>query len=149
MDQIAEDKIYDGTLNATLTHGTLSGVVGDDAVGLVQAGSFTSADPGIDIPVTAADALSGSSAGNYTLTQPTGLHADIDVTPTQSYQAAISSASSLAASGSVSATGVAASATTPAPSASASSATTKFDVDGLNLTVITGDDDSLLNGTPQ
>jgi filamentous hemagglutinin family protein len=70
------NKIYDGTSAATLT-GTLSGVVGSDAVTLLPAGSFGSKDVGTGIAVTADDTLSGAKAFDYTLTQPTGLAANI------------------------------------------------------------------------
>lgn len=140
--------------------------MGNDNVDLVQAGSFTSSKPGINVPVIAADSLSGAAASNYTLTQPTGLHANIDVTGTQSYRSALSSVT--AASGSAGASSGSASASTssgtllsPAPAATAnrssqageasantsSPAAMKFDVDGLSLTVITSDDNSLLDVT--
>jgi len=70
-------KVYNGTTAATLTGGTLSGVVSGDAVTLTQAGSFASKDVGTGIAVTAADALGGASAGDYTLIEPTGLSGSI------------------------------------------------------------------------
>ena len=70
------NKVYDGTTAATLT-GTLSGVFGSDAVTLLPGGSFTSKDVGTAVLVTAADTLSGAKAFDYTLTQPTGLVANI------------------------------------------------------------------------
>ena len=72
------NKIYDGTTTATLT-GTLSGVVSIDAanVTLVPAGTFSQSNVGTGLAVTAADTLVGGAAGNYTLTQPTGLTANI------------------------------------------------------------------------
>jgi hypothetical protein len=144
--QVAESKMYDGTTDATLIRGTLSGVVGEDSVALLQAGSFTSANPGINIPVIAADSLSGSAASNYTLIQPAGLHADIDVTSTRSYQAAVSSQAALSqatvAKASSPVGGTPAPASTPAAATGASApGAVKFDIDGLNLTVITSDDD--------
>ena len=139
--QVAESKSYDGTTDAKLIGGTLSGVVGNDSVALLQAGSFTSANPGINIPVIAADSLSGSAAANYTLTQPVGLHADIDVTDTRSYQTALSSATVAAASSSVGGMQGSAGATAPGTAASTSAQGLKFDIEGLNLTVITSDDD--------
>ncbi|MDE1989871.1 MAG: hypothetical protein KGI82_05325, partial [Betaproteobacteria bacterium] len=71
------NKAYDGTTAATLSSGTLSGVVTGDTVTLNQAGSFASKNAGPAIAVTAADTLGGTDAGNYTLTQPTGLTANI------------------------------------------------------------------------
>jgi MBG domain (YGX type)/YDG domain/Secretion system C-terminal sorting domain len=77
---IAADKVYDGLTTATLSGGTLSGIVGSDVVTLANAtsGTFASATAGTGITVTAAMALSGAAAGNYTLTQPT-LTANITV----------------------------------------------------------------------
>jgi hypothetical protein len=43
----------------------------------VQVGSFASANIGTGLAVTIADTLTNNSSGNYTLTQPTGLTADI------------------------------------------------------------------------
>jgi hypothetical protein len=62
-----------------LTGGSLSGVIAGDAptLTLTQAGSFDSKNVGIGIGVTASDSLGGASAGNYTLTEPLGLVANI------------------------------------------------------------------------
>src|SRR6202035_1185509 len=73
----AANKVYDGTLSAALTGGTLSGVVFGDTVTLTQAGSFASKNVGTGIVVTAADSISGAGADNYTLTEPLGLAANI------------------------------------------------------------------------
>ena len=69
-------KTYDGTTAATIT-GTLDGVVGSDVVTLVGTGTFASANVGTGIAVTSTSTLTGNAAGNYTLTQPTGLTGDI------------------------------------------------------------------------
>jgi outer membrane protein OmpA-like peptidoglycan-associated protein len=76
---VVANKVYDGTTAATLTGGTLSGTVytGDSVTLATEAGNFTSPNAGTGISVTGADVLGGSSAGNYTLIQPTGLVADI------------------------------------------------------------------------
>jgi hypothetical protein len=52
-------------------------------VSLAQSGSFVSKDVGTGIGVTAADtlALTGAAAGNYTLTEPTGLTGTINPAP--------------------------------------------------------------------
>ncbi|MBU3606858.1 hypothetical protein IEN92_08875, partial [Polynucleobacter sp. MWH-Creno-3A4] len=71
------NKIYDGTTTATVTGGSLVGVVGSDTVSLNQAGSFSSSNVGTGLAVTIADTLSNNSLGNYTLTQPTGFTANI------------------------------------------------------------------------
>ncbi|MCZ8295811.1 MAG: YDG domain-containing protein, partial [Flavobacterium sp.] len=72
----AQNKPFDGTTAATIT-GTLSGVVSGDNVTLVGTGVFASAAQGTGIPVTSTATLAGTDAGNYTLTQPTGLSANI------------------------------------------------------------------------
>ena len=75
--ETASNKTYDSTTTATLTGGSLSGVFNGDTVALTQAGTFASKNVGTGIVVTAADVISGTSASNYTLTQPTGLTANI------------------------------------------------------------------------
>jgi glyoxylate utilization-related uncharacterized protein len=74
---VVGNKVYDGTTNAALSGGTLSGVLSGDTVTLTQTGTFTSKNVGTAIAVNANDALGGASAANYQLTQPTGLTADI------------------------------------------------------------------------
>ncbi|MBT8634011.1 filamentous hemagglutinin, partial [Polynucleobacter paneuropaeus] len=73
------NKTYDGTNTASFSGGTLNGLVSADAINvtLTQAGSFSQSNIGNNLVVTAADTLSGAAAGNYTLTQPTGLTANI------------------------------------------------------------------------
>ena len=75
----AANKIYDGTATATLTGGSLNGVIAGDAatLSLTEAGTFASRNVGTGIAVTTNDALSGTGAGNYVLTQPSGIVADI------------------------------------------------------------------------
>ncbi|MDE2212178.1 MAG: hypothetical protein KGJ83_05575, partial [Betaproteobacteria bacterium] len=74
-------KTYDGTNVATLSNGVLVGVLSGDSVSLSQSGHFTSIHAGTNIPVVATDTLGGAEAGNYTLTQPTGLSGDILAKP--------------------------------------------------------------------
>ena len=73
------NKIYDTTTVATLSNGSLVGLIAGDASGVVltQAGTFVDANAGAGKSVNAADSISGASAGNYTLIQPTGLTATI------------------------------------------------------------------------
>jgi hypothetical protein len=71
------NKVYDGTLAAVLSGGTLNGVVNNDAITLVQAGSFAIKDVGNAIAVTASNSITGAKMANYSLTQPTGLSANI------------------------------------------------------------------------
>ncbi len=79
----ANDKVYDGTTAATLSSNNviLVGVVNGDSVSLVTNGytaNFATANVGTGIPVTVSGlTLSGSAAGNYNLSQPTGLTANI------------------------------------------------------------------------
>jgi len=76
---VAQDKVYDGSDAATIVGATLSGVVGDDDVYLVDAdiGVFAKATADAGIAVDTAMTLAGTAAGNYTLDQPAGLTADI------------------------------------------------------------------------
>jgi hypothetical protein len=78
----AASKVYDGTTNAQLSGtATLSGEVSGDDVSLVTDGvsaAFAGLNVGTGIPVTVSGyAITGADAGNYTLTQPSGLAADI------------------------------------------------------------------------
>ncbi|AWH84657.1 hypothetical protein HYN59_05770 [Flavobacterium album] len=71
------DRAYNGTTNATITNAVLDGIVaGDEAAVTIVAGTFAQAAPGTDIAVSNL-VLSGTAAGNYSLTQPTGLSGDI------------------------------------------------------------------------
>ncbi len=76
----AQNKVYDGNNVAQITGATLTGKVGDDDVTLANAttGTFAQVNAGTGIAVaTAPMAITGAGIGNYTLTQPTGLSADI------------------------------------------------------------------------
>ena len=65
-------KPWDGTTAATIT-GSLNGIVNSDSVTLNGNGTFASSNDGSGIAVTSTSTLTGAAAGNYTLTQPTGL----------------------------------------------------------------------------
>lgn len=75
----AESRAYNGTTDAAITGASLDGVLGGDDVTLDNAGSgtFNNAGPADNIPVTPDFSISGTDAGNYDLTLPTGLSADI------------------------------------------------------------------------
>ena len=74
----AQDKVYDATTAASVTGGSLSGLVNGDSVTLSSANaSFARANVGTGIGVTTRYTLSGAGAGNYMLAQPTGLWANI------------------------------------------------------------------------
>ena len=83
-----EDKVYDGTTTATLSTATLDGVETADTskVTLVTDGvsaAFDNANAGTDksVTLTGEYTLTGDAAKNYTVTQPTGLKADITQAP--------------------------------------------------------------------
>ncbi|MEW7009118.1 YDG domain-containing protein, partial [Lentilitoribacter sp. EG35] len=79
---VAANKVYDGTAIAALSNfGTLSGVVGGDAVTL-DAGSivqsFDNKNVGTNKDVTLSGyAIAGVDAGNYIVSNPTGIAANI------------------------------------------------------------------------
>jgi YDG domain len=73
---IAQNKVFDGNTNATIT-GTLTGVISPDVVTFIGTGTFVSSTVGNGIAVTSTSTLAGAGASNYTLTQPTGLLANI------------------------------------------------------------------------
>jgi len=72
----ATSKVYTGT-NAAVITGTLTGIINSDAVSLIGTGTFASVNVANGISVTSTSILTGAKAGNYTLTQPTGLTANI------------------------------------------------------------------------
>ncbi|MBS1523888.1 MAG: hypothetical protein JST50_22995, partial [Bacteroidetes bacterium] len=74
------NKVYDGTTTGTIT-GSLNGTIAGDNVTLNLSGVFATASAGNGIAITSTSTLSGTSAGNYTLTQPTGLTANITKAP--------------------------------------------------------------------
>jgi hypothetical protein len=79
---VADNKVYDGTTDATITGATLVGIVSGDTVTIGSStGTFANADVGTGKTVTADLTLSGADSDNYTLTQPTGLTADITARP--------------------------------------------------------------------
>ena len=80
----AQNKTYDATKNAIISGGSLSGVVSGDTVSAVfpTSGTFAKADVGTGIAVSISNiTLNGANADNYTLTQPTGLKANITAAP--------------------------------------------------------------------
>jgi|GEM_PF-2528335 len=77
------DKIYDGTDTATINEASLEGVVGGDEVTLTNGTpTFSSVNVGNDIPINfTAFSISGAASDNYSLTQPTGIKANITAAP--------------------------------------------------------------------
>jgi len=79
---LADNKIYDGTTGLTLnnTGTTVVGTLLSDSIGVNSGGSSASfASPNVGIYSVAATGyvLTGADAGNYILTQPTGISASI------------------------------------------------------------------------
>jgi hypothetical protein len=80
---VADDKVQDGTTAATLSGAPgLSGLVSGDESAVSITGTptatFASALPGVGIAVTVTGySLAGTKASNYSVSQPTGLTADI------------------------------------------------------------------------
>ena len=80
-------KVYDGSTAATISNaGTLVGVIGGDAVSILNAGTpvtsgvaiFNSANANVAQATTISGmSLTGAAAGNYTLVQPSGITAAI------------------------------------------------------------------------
>ena len=68
--QTGVNKVFDANTQATLTGGTLSGVLGADQVSLVQSGTFASRDVGTGVAITPNNTLTGNQAGNYQVSQP-------------------------------------------------------------------------------
>jgi filamentous hemagglutinin family protein len=79
----ASNRAYDGTLAATLSGGTLSGLVGAETLNFSgQTGAFGDKNVGTGKAVTVtgltlANGTNGGLASNYSVTQPTGLTANI------------------------------------------------------------------------
>ncbi|MBN2667670.1 MAG: T9SS type A sorting domain-containing protein [Bacteroidales bacterium] len=80
-DATAENKIYDGNNTAVIDGAILSGVVGGEDVYLSNytSGTFAQSQIGNGISVSTNMTIDGSDIGNYSLTQPVGLFADITV----------------------------------------------------------------------
>ncbi len=109
----ANNKIYNGSTTATITSNNvvLGGVVAGDAakVALSTNGytaTFASAAVANGVAVTVSGlTLTGSAAGDYTLTQPTGLSANITPGPVTAAQSTVSAApASVVANGSATST---------------------------------------------
>ena len=81
----ASTKVYDGTTTASLTgSAALSGVINSDNVTLggTPSATFASANVGINKAVTVTGyTIGGTGASNYTLSQPSGLIANITAAP--------------------------------------------------------------------
>lgn len=73
------DKIYDATDIATLSGGSLSGLILADIPNVIlnRSAKFSSKNVGANLVITSVSTLSGTAAANYTLLQPTNLTASI------------------------------------------------------------------------
>ena len=83
-DVTATDREYDGTQMVSITGGTLVGVITGDSVSQVvpAAGTISDANVGSGKAVTITSImLTGADAGNYTLTQPSGIAVNIREKP--------------------------------------------------------------------
>ncbi|NIB42926.1 filamentous hemagglutinin N-terminal domain-containing protein [Pseudomaricurvus alkylphenolicus] len=76
----AADKTYDGTTDAQVTAGDLSGIVAGDAVTAELTGNFDTKQVGVNKTVSATATLTGADSGNYQLDNPAQL-ATADITP--------------------------------------------------------------------
>ena len=78
---VANDKVYDATTTATISGGSLTGVIGSDTVTLGGSGSFVDKNVGTGKTVTATGlTLAGTDSGNYQLTA-TSVTTTATVTP--------------------------------------------------------------------
>jgi hypothetical protein len=76
----ATDRAYDGTTAVGLTGGTLVGIKAADVADIgftLNTGTISDANAGNAKPLTTNTILTGSKAGNYTLTQPNNITVDI------------------------------------------------------------------------
>ena len=75
---VASDRVYNGTISATITGGTITAsILLSDVVTLDLKGKFNDRYVGLNKPVTSISTIGGADAENYYLTQPTGLTASI------------------------------------------------------------------------
>jgi gliding motility-associated-like protein len=72
------NKVYDGTNIATLTGGTLVGVISPDVVNFTASGTFSQSTVGTGISITSTSTIDNR---NYSLTQPTLTVRDITAKP--------------------------------------------------------------------
>ena len=70
INAVVTTKVYDGTNTATVTGGTLDGIIGSDAVTFSGSATFNDVNANTDIPVTTTYTLGGAAVAKYTLLQP-------------------------------------------------------------------------------
>ena len=133
---------FNNNATATLIGGTLVGVLGSDAVTLTQAGTFDNKNAGTGKAVTANDSISGTDAGNYTITQPTGLTGSITAKSSHQFIGASGGYWSVAANwdgGFVPETGNVLSVFIPATDSTSNPMVARYDISSLSLNSINSD----------
>ncbi|GAP71152.1 hypothetical protein BA6E_125593 [Bacteroidales bacterium 6E] len=65
IDVVAQDKVYDKTTHASVSVGSLSGVVGSDDVSVTASANFDNAQVGNNKTITVSYSLQGTKAANY------------------------------------------------------------------------------------
>lgn len=79
----ADNKVYDGNTNATITVSGITGIVSPDVVTISGTGTFATSAVGNNITVNnVVLTLGGAQASNYSITQPGDLTANITSGPT-------------------------------------------------------------------
>ena len=74
----ATNRAYDGTVTVALSGGTLAGIVSGDAVSFTLGnGTLADANAGNAKAISTAITLTGTDAGNYTLTQPSNITVNV------------------------------------------------------------------------
>ncbi len=71
-------KTFDGKTDATISGGTLMGVMGGDQITLIESGVFASSNAGPSVPILMNDRITGPDANNYRLLQPQGVTGTIN-----------------------------------------------------------------------
>ncbi|MDP2826335.1 MAG: YDG domain-containing protein [Sulfuritalea sp.] len=76
----AASKVYDRSVAASVSGGSVSGILGGDTVSMSQAGSFANWNVGTGKTVSYSNSLTGGDAGNYSLSSTGGI-ATADIGP--------------------------------------------------------------------
>ena len=138
----ASNKTYDGTTTATLSNSgsVAASIIGGDSVSVSSGtASFDNANAGMSKAVTVTGlSLSGTDAGNYILTQPTGLTATINKADLTLSGSKVYDGSTAVAGSTLTATGVAGQTFTVTGSGDASNLASKNVQSGAALASTTG-----------
>ncbi len=76
-----QDKVYDGTTNASIAGATFNGLVSGDSVTLGVSGGFADKNVGVNKAVNGSYSLTGTDSGNYQLTNGTSFSGIASITP--------------------------------------------------------------------